>query len=435
MDVTEQRRATHAGLRPGARREPGGGTIWYMGAKTRLFGALERAIGPLLERASARPPVFADLFTGTGAVAARFADRARVLANDAQHYSAVLARAVLVPAPGAAEGIERVIARGREAARALVERSGGKALLAEEARFLSAEAPDLEAYRRFVAQDIAREDPEREAAALRAAGVPALIWTYHRHVYFGARQAAAIDGLRAAIEGATEPERTAYLAALLFAASRATSATAHFAQPRPMKNDSEVKTMIRRRRIDIEALFRARVEWLAREGGRRFAGRNEVFSLPWEAFFARAAGPIDVVYADPPYTRDQYSRFYHVLESIVDYDYPPLARNARGKVLMGRYPAIERRFQSRFASPAAVEDEFRGVTRAAAACGAALVWSYSTTNGLLFERWKGALGPFEALLRESYAHVRIEEHPLFHSGQGDRNHAANEIVAVCTGPR
>jgi len=38
---------------------------------------------------------------------------------------------------------------------------------------------------------------------------------------------------------------------------------------------------------------------------------------------------IAVVYADPPYTQDHYSRYYHLLDTLVLYDYPRVTAKAR----------------------------------------------------------------------------------------------------------
>lgn len=405
-----------------------------MGAKTRLLDAIERSAAPLLAHAQG-VPTLVDLFAGTGAVAARFARRARIVASDAQRYSATLCRALLVPAPDAVRGLAGVLDRARAIEGELLATFGEAA--AAERRFLD-DGSDLAAYRAFIAEDLAL-DPEETARAAQAAGLPvAVLSCYYRNVYFGVAQAVALDALRAALEGEPEPQRTLYLAALLFAASRATSGTAHFAQPRGLEKESELRAMIGRRRIDVRALFEARARFLAAEAARPFAGENEVWALAYEALFerlARSGRRVDLVYADPPYTRDQYSRFYHVLETLVEGGYPPLARDARGAPTAGRYPLLARRFQSRFANPLQVEDEFRRVTRLAAERGAALIWSYSRTNGVLFERWEGRLAPFLALLGEHYRHVRVEEHALHHSGAGDRNHAAIEVLAICEGPR
>jgi adenine-specific DNA methylase len=75
-----------------------------------------------------------------------------------------------------------------------------------------------------------------------------------------------------------------------------------------------------------------------------------------------------VLYADPPYTRDHYSRFYHVLETMCLRDDPPISRVTKGgsrAVSRGSYR--EDRHQSPFcirsAAPAAFEALFAAARR------------------------------------------------------------------------
>jgi 16S rRNA G966 N2-methylase RsmD len=420
----------------GERAPEARGTIWYMGAKTRLLGPLDAAIRPLLERgarARGRPPALIDLFAGTGVVGAHFAALARVVAGDAQRYACVLTRSLLVPAPRVTARLPCVLREGARRAAALLAPHERAAAL--ERHFLSGWAegrPDIRGYRRYLEEEAEGHDPERELAL---GGGPIL--SSFRNVYFGVAQAALVDGLRAAIEEEREPERTALLSALLFAASRATSGTAHFAQPRGLEKPSEVRALLERRSVEIAALLRGRARFLERAGrGVLLPGRNEVKEGSYESLLGSLVpGEADVVYADPPYTQDHYSRFYHVLETLARGEAPALARDARGRLLRGRYPPLERRFRSGFCFPERVEEEFRRVTERAASLGAALVWSYSRTNGLLLREAGGRTEPLRDLLRERYRDVEIEEHPLRHSGAGDKNHAALEIIAVCRGPR
>jgi hypothetical protein len=141
---------------------------------------------------------------------------------------------------------------------------------------------------------------------------------------------------------------------------------------------------------------------------------------------------------DPPYTADNYSRFYHVLEVIAGYDYPDLERDRGGKVLRGRYPVLGSRFQSDFCRRSRVEDEFRKIIRAASAAGAKLVISYASPTGLLLKRYaaegsrKAPLKRFQDLCREGYSRVRVLTCPLNHSGQGDSTLRVEEVLVVCT---
>ncbi|GIW73197.1 MAG: hypothetical protein KatS3mg102_2739 [Planctomycetota bacterium] len=429
-----------------------------MGVKTRLLDRLEGAIAPLLAAAEAqRPgePVLLDLFAGTGVVGARLAERARVVACDVQAYAAVLAASRLLPVTGLEAALRAALGRAARARTALQLRyaqalARERALLPAAAaggtaggrpRSRAAARAALVAYRRAVLAEAASHQPECEVAARDADGFPpCLLTAYYRNVYFGVEQAIELDALRYGIEGETEPRRRqALLAALLYAASRATSATAHFAQPRALGRLREVRALARRRTIQVRRLFVARARVLAAEAEQaRLLQRseaNEVHCVEYRQLLARwGERRLDVVYADPPYTADNYSRFYHVLETLVRYDYPPLERRG-GRLLKGRYPVRARRHQSRFCSPATVEQEFRTVCGFAAGRGAALVWSYSASNGLLVRAcYGGRLEPLRALLREYFGEVRLQRCRMRHSGAGSRNHDAEELIAVCTRP-
>ena len=72
-------------------------SIWYMGAKSRLIpGFLERVLAEEL------PPggTFVDLMCGSGVVSSWCAGMYRVISNDVQGYSAVIARSLIGHSPG-----------------------------------------------------------------------------------------------------------------------------------------------------------------------------------------------------------------------------------------------------------------------------------------------------------------------------------------------
>ncbi len=431
-----------------------------MGAKSRLLeGFIEREVGRRLP-AGGRG-LFVDLFAGTGAVAARFVGAARVHANDVQRYSATLTRALVDHDPdggtrrrfAAAVDPDRDLGPARDEARDALSRRYARALAAED-RFLG--GGDVARYRAHLLDGGAPPaDPEAELGPGPGSGPDrlGLATAYYRNVYFGVAQAVALDSLRVAIErlDPRDPfaarKRTHYLAALLFAASRATSGTAHFAQPRGLAKESEVSAVMERRSIDIDRLFRLRAAHLAAAVARTpfaaKAGPHRVFELDYPDLFALldSASPAlrpDVVYADPPYTADHYSRFYHVLETLARHDFPALERRARtGAVLKGRYPVLARRFQSSFSHPNTVEGEFRRVLAWCAARGVpTVIWSYSLTNGILVKHE----GPFAGerlrlVCGAYYRRVTLKTRALRHSGQGDKNHDAEEVLAICEGPR
>ena len=149
----------------------------------------------------------------------------------------------------------------------------------------------------------------------------------------------------------------------------------------------------------------------------------------------------DLVYFDPPYTADNYSRFYHVLEVIARYDYPRLQRDPHGKVVRGRYPILQSRFQSGFCRKTRVEDEFRRVIAATAGSRAGLIISYAAPTGLLIKqyakRFPGSdpVERLEALCREYFGDVETRRLRMLHSGQGDSNLSVDELLVICRKPR
>ncbi len=264
--------------------------------------------------------------------------------------------------------------------------------------------------------------------------------SYYPNVYLGIRQAVDLDSLRYAIDqlggrGAAAKRRH-YLAALLHAASVTTSATSHFCQPRGLVRDAEVLAVLQRRSVSIPSrvlafsdAIRATCEAADPQPGSR------ANCADWRGLYASGGiDDIDVVYADPPYTADNYSRFYHVLEVLTRYDYPEL-QVSRGKTTKGRYPVIGVRHQSPFCHK-------RALCAETAARGSALVLSYAEENGLWFKvQAERGLKPADAregfldLARAAYRDVRLETQGLLHSGQGDSNHQVTELLLIARRPR
>ena len=407
-----------------------------MGVKTRLLTSLVPQLRALAQEAQARHgrvPVLLDMFCGTGVVGHALAPYARVLAVDAQSYATTVAGARLAPAAGLLTGADDLLARA-EAPRAQLCASFAAQLAVERTDLAAApEAKHLERYRKAYLATLASG-----SAAQPSCGEWQLLTAYYGGIYFGWDQATWLDSLRCAVEQEADPAtRRSYMAALVFVASRLTSATAHFAQPRTVRKLSEVRTLLARRRLSVPALFRERLRhmdsWAAAP---RLSDNNEAHTGPWREVATKLTStPIDIIYADPPYTADNYSRFYHVLETLVRYDYPALAtRNER--LLKGRYPEVGARHRSAFCSAVQVEDAFSQVCRFARQRRAALVWSYSATNGLLITNtYRGDLTRFQALLERDFEAVNMIKVPLRHSGAGSRTHQATELIAVCTEPR
>ena len=127
------------------------------------------------------------------------------------------------------------------------------------------------------------------------------------------------------------------------------------------------------------------------------------------------------IYADPPYTKDQYSRYYHVHETLYLYDFP-------SSIGRGRYR--HNRFSSSFSSLQNVEQSFRSLFSETATAKVPIVLSYPT-DGLLSQN-----GPTTVeLAKEYFVDVRTTSFDMTHSTMGASKGTSHqkkvEHVYVC----
>lgn len=476
-----------AASKPGAPPLPR--TLWYMGVKARVLPGF---LDEVLEAEVPGGGTVVDLMSGTAIVSAFCAHRWRVFANDVQAYAQVIAKSFIEHDPARKEAFADSVDPRRDLDLACernlsaLEDLYAPALAAESlllSRFRNGDRGEdwCREYRQLLEEpEGIYASPSRPGASIRRGGLYArardligepsiaryreapqrrpacLAAAYYANVYFGLHQALVLDSLRAAMDEISPGDpfaaekRTHYLSALLHTASISTSGTSHFAQPRHLTKDTELEAMAGRRLIDVRETFEELSrEILATVRATDHSPGNQAFCGDYRGFLEDRAGQtrfvfpaeVDLVYLDPPYTLDHYSRFYHALEVLARYDYPELERDARGQATRGRYPRIEQRFQSDFCRRAAVEGEFRRVIQAAAGAGAKLVISYSSPTGLLLKTYlrqrptEDPIQRLEALCGERYRTVTTKRLAMTHSGQGEPSRRIEELLVVCKGPK
>src|SRR5262249_17760679 len=147
--------------------------------------------------------------------------------------------------------------------------------------------------------------------------------------YFGVRQAIDLDSLRRGVDACvtsgaiTRQEADWATLALLQTASRVASAPGHLAQPLGLASDASAKRVIEYRRRDVVDGFRQDLATIAPYGTAKWRSGNRAMcgdTLTMWPSVDRQKLERAVVYADPPYSKDHYSRYYHVLETLARYD-------------------------------------------------------------------------------------------------------------------
>jgi adenine-specific DNA-methyltransferase len=254
-----------------------------------------------------------------------------------------------------------------------------------------------------------------------------LFTTIYPDTYFGVHQAIEADSIITAIAsnhrlGRTTDDHKRWLTiALGRALLKIANSTGHFAQflsPKP----SSYERFLRQRRRSLWAEWLFSIGELHPVGTADWRQRNRSFnedSLALLPKLATAKHRPAVIYADPPYTDDQYSRFYHIFETLVLYDYPAVSG-------AGRYRS--HRHQTSFSQKAQAVRAFEGLAQSAANTGADLVLSYPS-NGLIHQ----VGGDPKDILREYFRTVECCHsiqcsHSTFGASKGPAQSNVTELI-------
>jgi len=213
-----------------------------------------------------------------------------------------------------------------------------------------------------------------------------VVAAYYGGTYFGLFQALEIDRIWQAIlrlknKGTAEEWVMASLLTSLYSAASACTFTAgkHFAQPyiigAERMNEYALRRVLEDRRIDVAERFRQAVNALIRRVDDT-GPKHKVLNRSLEDWTSEAVKheKISLIYADPPYTAQQYSRFYHILETLSQGCIPTL-QVFRGRATRGIYPT--NRFKSAFCSKRTALPAFERLLNLGADAGASVLLSYS----------------------------------------------------------
>ena len=138
---------------------------------------------------------------------------------------------------------------------------------------------------------------------------------------------------------------------------------------------SSIRKIQKDRSIEVFALYK---EWLKRYLSIEPGMDAVVIRQDYYQSLLSLPKDIRVVYADPPYTRDHYSRYYHVLETIALQDMPTLSStNNRGARHISRGIYRNERHQSPFCIRSQAPIEFDRMCRVISETGRKLLLSYS----------------------------------------------------------
>ena len=396
-----------------------------------------------------------DLFSGSSVVSQAFANAgARVTSVDVQIFCRDLASAML--------GICRVTGESSSAVASNIVRDFDKLelpselekLLAKEASILT-RGPTrelLEFYRSL--PQIWKSTPSYDWMLTFPRGHRSkdfkqelIIASNYAGTYFGLRQAVFFDYVRQQIEILDEVGAIGYwakcalLTSLYSTMSRTVcSAGKHFAQPLAIKESGNQLFQISRlhsdRSIDPFLAFISSAETIDRTATFEDREHSAKACSADSIYDSIIKSRPKLIYADPPYTAQQYSRFYHVLEVASTYSLPKLQIIA-GRVTSGIYNIDQ--YKSPFCSKVAAKPAFKQLVSVSKDSGASLAISYSSSskNSTGNSRMIG-LDELTEICKFNYGRVKVDVVELAHAYKPlnckNRNNVGRsdpEVLIIC----
>lgn len=256
-----------------------------------------------------------------------------------------------------------------------------------------------------------------------------LFTTNYGATYFGLFQCMEIDSIRYALDIAMSKETINTdewqwgILALGSAMQRVATTTGHFAQYLEPKTNT-LKPYMKQRNKSVWGFFINSLREIYPIGSSQWRKENKVFQ--GDSLEVLASEPMhefapSVIYADPPYTDDQYSRYYHLLDTMLLYDYPVIEHKGLYRL---------NRFKTSFSLKATVKEAMESLVSSCARLQADMVLSYPN-NGLLHEL---NIDP-ETILSEEYKCVSIwkeinHSHSTLGASKGVSRESVTELIYV-----
>ena len=371
--------------------------IQYLGSKLRLLNDIKNHIDTY-----SNGNTICDLFSGSGVVSNYLSSSYKLVATDIQEYSCILTNSLLDNKHLNSNQLDQIIKFIEKPSNFKNSLNVTQELINYENKCLNqARKDDVTALVKFSRESslYIHKIENNQGVNSRLANLKKtffenknssnlIITNLYGGVYFSYEQAVYIDVIRQTVQSNgkwNKSIKNLILAALISTASEITNTVGkQFAQPMKLLNKDGlpkqllIERTIRDKNYSVLEVFKQTLKKV--NAARKHVSNldHEVFCGDSLDFLSSYAGKIDCFYADPPYTIDHYSRFYHVLETITKYDSPILATmNKKGapKVMNGLY-RIDRH-QSSFCIPSQVKDAFSKMIQGCASYQAPLIISYS----------------------------------------------------------
>ena len=357
-------------------------TIHYLGSKLRALKFIKKTIDEL----DPSKKGVCDLFSGSGVVSHYLSQERTIISADIQNYSTVICGALLNPISD--NFINNFIPNLKKNKIIDKELKKFSELINYEDQILNKDLNNTENVSHFlencsiynfienkdkkISKELYKILSEAEKK-LKNDSNKFIITKYYGGLFFSFKQSIILDIILNQINKLSKKYKNFLLASLLSTASDLVNTVGkQFAQPIRPKNKSNkpkiglINQLKKDRNLDVFFQFEKCLNKYSKIKSKN--KNHKIFRLDFKDTLEKIDEKTKIVYADPPYTRDHYSRFYHVLETISLSDSPVVSKTKiGGKLKNSRGMYREGRHQSDFCikskAPNAFEYLFNKVSK------------------------------------------------------------------------
>ena len=370
--------------------------IHYLGSKLRILESL----GEIIEDLNPNHEGICDLFAGSGTVSSFLSQNYPVTSVDIQEYSTIICSALLKPAKDINSNeffnkyaTSSTLKKITECIEPLLEyeeyvtnlsRKGNPEPLCEFLEEGSLARVQIEGTRHLSKK--LKSSLESSVKALEKNNLhnsPKTLSTrYFGGLYFSYHQAIQLDSILEEISNSLDKNKMTLMASLLSTVSESVNTVGkQFAQPiQPRTTEGYPKPNLHKRIEKDRAIpiFETYQKWLDQYISIPLSSHNHtILNCDFKDALLQLSPRVKTIYADPPYTRDHYSRFYHVLETISLRDLPTISKNKIGdKIKLSRALYREKRHQSPFCIKSQAEESFNFLFKKSSELKTNLILSY-----------------------------------------------------------
>lgn len=312
----------------------------YQGSKKNILEFIHQNTNSFLKDGT----TILDIFSGTSSVGYSFKSKFRVYANDCELYAYVIARALL-----SSNYIDFNIIEDEFLSYYFENFSKQRVLYTEYAKIESDMLLNdninslLELYKTI--PTVWNNNKLKNSFH----NCYELFTIYYSNSYFGINQAMQIDSIRYAIEKYSNNQLYyAMLTSLYFAMKECVfSKDGHMAQP--LCQQKNPIRLLKQRKKSILNSFILKIKEFSSDVFVNSTFENKAFHYNFSDLLQeqQIQTEVSLIYADPPYTDMQYSRYYHLLNTVSEYNYPELTKK-NGLYTKGLY--TNNRYQSKLST-------------------------------------------------------------------------------------